>query len=59
MILHYIAVYDGSYKRIRENIEQDIICAFPIKERQKHINAIDVAFNQPVFHIKPPNRTNP
>ena len=45
-ILHYIVVYDGSSKRIKYNIEQDIICAFPRKERQKHINAIDVAFNQ-------------
>ena len=45
-ILHYIVVYDGSSKRIKDNIEQDIICAFPRKERQKNINAIDMAFSQ-------------
>ena len=45
-ILHYIAVYDGSSKRIKERIEQDIICAFPNKERQKYINAIDIAISQ-------------
>ena len=45
-ILDYIVVYDGSSKRIKDNIEQDIICAFPIKERQKYINAIDIAISQ-------------